>query len=177
VHFIHQAATLIEPYIAAYGLLAIFVIIYLESFGVPLPGESAVVAASVMALRGDFAIYHLLAVVWVAAVAGDCTGYAIGKAGGRPLLQRYGPLVHLTPARLERFEDMFRRRGAWIVLGARFVVLLRQLNGLIAGSVAMPWRSFLLANAAGGLLWSAAWTLGPYFFGSHLGLGRLVGLP
>ena len=90
-------------------------------------------------------------------------GYAIGRVGGRPLLQRYGWLVKLTPARLARLESLFRRKGSIIVVGARFVVLLRQLNGLVAGSVAMPWRRFVAANVLGAALWTAAWVLGPYF--------------
>jgi len=95
-------------------------------------------------------------------VLGDSTGYAIGHFGGRPLLLRYGGYVKLTPERLGELERLFRRKGMWIVMGARFVAILRQLNGLIAGSVAMPWPHFLVANAIGAVAWVLVWGLGPY---------------
>jgi membrane protein DedA with SNARE-associated domain len=165
VEFLHNGASFIEPYIQQYGLYAIFVIICLESLGAPLPGESALVASSLLAIRGDLAVIDLFFAVWSAAVLGDSAGYAIGHFGGRPLLQRYGWLVKLTPERLEKLGELFRRRGPFIVFGARFVVVLRQLNGLVAGSVGMPWHSFFLANVLGAGLWAAVWSFGPYFFG------------
>jgi membrane protein DedA with SNARE-associated domain len=165
VEFLHTGITSLEPYIQQYGLYAIFVIIYLESFGAPLPGESALVASSLLAVRGDLSVTDLFFTVWIAAVLGDGTGYAIGHFGGRPLLKQYGWLVKLTPERLEKLEDLFRRRGPIIVVGARFVVVLRQLNGLVAGSVGMPWHSFFLANLLGAALWAAVWSFGPYYFG------------
>ena len=165
MEFLLNGISYIEPYIHQYGLYAIFVIIYLESFGAPLPGESALVASSLLAIRGDLSITHLFFTVWVAAVLGDGTGYAIGHFGGRPLLRRYGRLVKLTPERLDQLEELFRRRGPIIVFGARFVVVLRQLNGLVAGSVGMAWHSFFLANLLGAALWAAVWSFGPYFFG------------
>ena len=166
MEFLHDGAALIEPYIRHYGLIALFVTICLESFGAPLPGESALVAAAFLATRGNFSIGEVFLTAWLAAVAGDSTGYAIGRLGGRPLLQRYGAYVKLTPERLARLEALFRRRGPIIVVVARFVVLLRQLNGLVAGSMAMPWPRFLLANLFGAALWAGAWSFGPYFLGS-----------
>jgi membrane protein DedA with SNARE-associated domain len=161
---VHETSQLIEHYIAAYGILALFCIIYLESLGAPLPGESVLVAASVMAQNGDLPIWHVALVVWAGAVLGDSTGYLIGHVGGRRLLQRFGWAVKLTPDRLAKIEDLFRQRGAVIVFGARFVVLLRQLNGLVAGSMAMPWHRFFVANALGAAAWTAVWTVGPYYF-------------
>jgi membrane protein DedA with SNARE-associated domain len=163
MHFFHEALALIEPYIAAYGAIALFVIIWLESFGAPVPGESAVVAASVLAARGDLPIAHVVLAVFLGATLGDSTGYVIGRFGGRRLLSRYGPSLGLTPERLEKVEALFRAKGAYIIVVARFMVVLRQLNGLIAGSLAMPWPRFVAANAVGAALWTLAWTLGPYF--------------
>lgn len=174
VPFLPVSPAQIEAYLAAYGLFAIFGLIYLESLGLPLPGESALIAATVLAIHGELDVVHLLAVVWAAAVLGDGTGYLIGRIGGRPLLQRHGWLVRLTPERLARLEELFRRRGALIVLGARFVVLLRQLNGVVAGSMGMPWPHFVAANALGAALWAAAWTLGPYYLGEFFGLGAFL---
>jgi|tagenome__1003787_1003787.scaffolds.fasta_scaffold19905351_1 membrane protein DedA with SNARE-associated domain len=174
---LHAAMTFLQPYLEHYGVMAVFAIIYLESLGAPLPGETVLVAASVLATSGDMPILHLLLAVIAGAVLGDSTGYCIGRVGGRRLLQRYGPLVKLTPERLARFEALFQRHGALIVCGARFVVLLRQINGLVAGSMRMAWPRFLLANAAGAVLWASAWVLGPYLAGgfveSHHLLQRL----
>lgn len=163
MHMLHEAMALIEPYIVAYGAYAIFVIIYLEALGAPLPGESLLVAVSALAARGDINLTHALIAAFCGAVLGDSTGYAIGHFGGRPLLLRYGHYVKLTPERLTKVEDLFRRRGMLIVVGARFLAFLRQLNGLIAGSMAMPWPRFLVANAIGAALWVLVWGLGAYW--------------
>lgn len=163
--FFHDAALLIESGIRQYGLIALAATIYLESFGAPLPGESALVGASLLAARGDFFIGNVFLVVWIASVLGDSTGYAIGHFGGRPLLLRFGPRIGLTPERLARVEELFHRHGPAIVVIARFVVLLRQFNGLVAGSAAMPWPRFVLANLLGAAIWAAVWSFGPYYLG------------
>jgi membrane protein DedA with SNARE-associated domain len=167
--FLHDAWSAIGTYLHQYGLLTLFIIIYFESLGVPLPGESALVSASLLASRQDLAIADVCLVVWVAAVLGDFTGYLIGRFGGRPILERYGWLVKLTPERLHKLEEVFRVRGALIVVTARFFVILRQLNGLVAGSMDMPWFRFVIANMIGAALWVGAWGLGPYFFGDFVG--------
>ena len=159
-----EALAWIEPAIVSYGAFALFLIIYFESFGVPLPGESALIAAALLATRGDIAIEHVFLAAWIGGVLGDSTGYLIGRFGGRLLLQRFGSLVKLTPERLANVEAMARKRGFVMVLTARFVVLLRQLNGLVAGSVGMPWSHFVVANALGASLWAGFWTFGPYLF-------------
>jgi membrane protein DedA with SNARE-associated domain len=159
---VHHGLAALEAGIVAYGVIAVFVIVYFESLGAPLPGESALIAISALAAKGDVSIAQALLAVWAGAVLGDSTGYLIGRLGGRPLLQKHGPRVGLTSDRLATMERLFREKGAWIVLSARFVVLLRQLNGVIAGSVSMPWPRFLVANAIGAALWTAVWGLGPY---------------
>ncbi len=158
----------LDPYIAAYGAWALFVIVYLESFGAPLPGESALIASSLLALRGTLHIEAVLLAVFVGAVLGDCTGYAIGHFGGRRLLTRYGYLVKLTPERLETFEKQFDAKGIYLVATARFVVLLRQLNGIIAGSMRMNFWHFLAANTIGAAGWTLVWGLGPYLVSGAL---------
>jgi membrane protein DedA with SNARE-associated domain len=162
--FLHDALAWIEPAIVAYGVWVLFIILYFESFGVPLPGESALIASSLLAVRGDLEIAHVFLAAWTAGVLGDSTGYLIGRFGGRYLLERFGHWVKLTPERLAKLEDQFRRKGFYIVLTARLVVLLRQLNGIIAGSVKMPWRRFAVANALGAALWAGVWSFGPYLF-------------
>ncbi len=99
--------------------------------------------------------------VFVGAVLGDCTGYAIGRFGGRALILRYGHYVKLTPERLDKFEKMFESKGIYVVATARFVVLLRQLNGIVAGSMKMNPMHFLAANVIGAAGWTLVWGLGP----------------
>jgi len=169
---LQEALTLVDPYVAAYGVAAIFLIVYLEALGLPLPGESALIAAGVLSARGDLGVMPALLAVFLGAVLGDGTGYWIGRIGGRPLLQRFGPYLKLTPERLDRLERLFRERGAVIVATARVVGVLRQLNGVVAGSVAMPWPRFLAANALGAALWTAAWGGGSFLFADALTAGR-----
>lgn len=155
LHFIEQA-------IASYGVFALFIIVYFESFGAPLPGESAVIGSSLLALHGTMNIDAVIIAVFVAAVLGDTTGYFIGKYGGRKLLLRFGHFVKLTPERLDYFEKQFETKGIYVVATARFVVILRQLNGIIAGSMNMKFWHFLAANMVGALGWTLVWGLGPY---------------
>ncbi|ABS13274.1 DedA family protein [Brucella anthropi] len=158
----------LEPYIAAYGALALFVIVYFESFGAPLPGESALIASSLLALHGTLNIEAVLIAVFIGAVLGDCTGYLIGRFGGRRLILRYGHLVKLTPERLEQFEKLFDSKGIYVVATARFVVLLRQLNGIVAGSMKMNPLHFLAANIVAAAGWTLVWGLGPYMLSGIL---------
>jgi membrane protein DedA with SNARE-associated domain len=165
----HASLLTIEPIVAHYGYAAIFAMVALEALGMPVPGESGLIGSALLAARGDLSIGGVLACVWSGAVLGDSIGYLIGRLAGRALIVRFGSRVGLTEERLARVEELFRRRGAAIVITARFVVVLRQLNGIVAGTVKMPWPKFLLANAAGGLLWTLAWGLGAYFAAESLG--------
>jgi membrane protein DedA with SNARE-associated domain len=103
--------------------------------------------------------------VLFAAILGDFTGYLIGRFGGRAVLQKFGPYIGLTSQVLSTIEARFQKGGLWIVTFARFVPVLRQLNGLVAGSLGLPWHLFLMAQSVGALLWTSLYCLGPYFFG------------
>jgi membrane protein DedA with SNARE-associated domain len=164
MQFFQDLLPLVDKYVAAYGAFAIFVVVYFESFGAPLPGETAVIATAFLASRGDLSIAALFLAVLSGAVLGDTTGYLIGHFGGCRVLARFGPYVKLTPERLKAFEAQFARKGFYLVIIARFVPFLRQVNGLIAGSMKMPWHRFLIAQVIGALLWSSLYTFGPYFF-------------
>jgi membrane protein DedA with SNARE-associated domain len=154
----------IQPYIVTYGVIVVFAIVYFEMLGAPLPGETGVITASLLAVHGELSIVNVFAAVLMGTTLGGITGFAIGSFGGRKLLVRYGPSVKLTPERLAAFESRFVTQGAWIVVIARFVPFLRQLNSMIAGAMGMPWKTFLIANVAGALLWTSVWTVGPYIF-------------
>jgi membrane protein DedA with SNARE-associated domain len=168
VQLIHDGLQEMRPYVAAYGVWALFVVLYLESLGAPLPGESALVASAFLASTGELLLIHVVLAGFMGAVAGDTTGYMIGRAGGRPLLIKFGPKIGLNAERFERVERLFQRKGVWVVLTARFVVLLRQLNGLVAGSMRMHFPRFLMANAAGGALWVSVWVFIGYTFGHEV---------
>ena len=158
----------IEPYLASYGAFALFVIVYFESFGAPLPGESGLIASSILAVHGTLNIEAVLLAVFIGSGLGDCTGYAIGFYGGRKLILRFGHLFKITPERLHQIEDLFDKRGIYVVATARFVVLLRQLNGIVAGSVKMNPLKFLAANIVGAAGWTLVWGLGPYLLSGIL---------
>lgn len=162
--FVQSVLGDIEHVIVLYGAFAVFLVIYGESFGLPLPGESGLIAASFLAVRDDLDIQHVFVAAFLGAVAGDSTGFLIGHFGGRQLLLSYGGKIGLTPERLDRVEAQARQKGFLMVLTARFIVVLRQLNGLVAGSVGMKWLHFAAANILGAALWAGLWTLGPYYF-------------
>jgi membrane protein DedA with SNARE-associated domain len=162
--FLHGVA----PILDRWGYLAVAGVIGVESFGIPAPGQTIMVAAAIYAGAGRMNVVAVGAIAFVAAVLGDNIGYWIGVRGGRSLVHRFGKYIFVTPERLERAERFFARRGSRIVVVARFIDGLRQLNGVIAGITAMPWRKFLLYNALGAALWVGWWTTLAYLLGTHL---------
>ena len=161
---IHSALALIDHLAASYGVAVLFLLIAVEAVGVPVPGESGLVAAGLLASRGDLAISHVFLAAFLGAVVGDSLGYLIGRRFGPSVLDRIGPHIGLTPERRAVFERRFQSHGIYVVATARFVVILRQLNGLLAGSSGMAYRRFLPADIVGSAAWVAVWGLGPYFF-------------
>ena len=147
-----------EALLAQYGIAALFVTITLETLGAPLPGESALIAASAAAARGELSIHAVVLAAFLGSVLGDNLGYLIGRRLGREALLRYGGRFGVTEAAMARAEAVTARWGPLMVVVARFVVVLRQLNGLVAGSTAMPWPRFLAANVVGAGLWVGVWT-------------------
>lgn len=166
--FFHSYLEAAAPYAQDYGYPAVFIALFLESFGLPLPGETLLIAGAFMASRGKLDLTTLLLVAWVAAVLGDNVGYAIGHFGGRRLVLRFGGKVGLTDAHLQRVESFFRRFGGEVVILARFVTVARQLNGIVAGTAGMSWWRFLPYNALGAALWVGFWGMGIYAFGNAL---------
>src|SRR3984893_3836204 len=157
-----------QRYVSDYGYTAVLLGVFLESFGLPTPGESLMIAGALLASRGQLNIYWVLLLCWIAAVAGDNIGYVIGKKGGRPLVLRYGPRVRIKHEHIERVEGFFERHGGAVVLFARFVVVLRQLNGIVAGTLGMNWWRVLIYNAAGAALWVGFWAGLAYNLGRRL---------
>jgi membrane protein DedA with SNARE-associated domain len=154
--------------LAHYGLWAILALVLVEDFGIPVPGETVLIAGAVYAGAGRLNVVAVGVVAFVAAVVGDNIGYAIGRYGGRRLAERWGRYIFLTPARLDKAQDFFDRRGSWIIVIARYVEGLRQANGIIAGITEMHWLRFLAFNALGAALWVGTWVSAGYFAGQHI---------
>jgi len=151
-----------------FGYWAVLLFVMIEDFGVPVPGETILIAAAVYAGAGRLNVIMVGVIGFVAAVIGDNIGFAIGHYGGRALVLRWGRYVRLTQERLDQAEAFFNRHGAWIIALARFVEGLRQANGIVAGTTGMRWRRFLVFNALGAALWVGTWVSLGYLAGSHI---------
>jgi membrane protein DedA with SNARE-associated domain len=158
----------IAPYLDKYGYLAVFLAIFMEDFGLPLPGETMLIAGSIYSTIGNMKIGFVVVIAWVAAVLGDNLGYLIGYHAGRRLVLKYGRYFLLSPKRVVKLEAFFDRHGGKVVAAGRFISGMRQFNGVIAGISGMKWRRFLFYNMIGAALWVGAWATIAYYFGSEL---------
>jgi len=155
--------------ISVYGYWSVAVIVALESMGLPLPGETVlVVAALYAATHHDTSIAGVIASAAAGAIVGDNLGYWLGREFGYRLLLRYGAYIRLSHERIKLGQYLFLRHGGKVVFFGRFIPILRILAGILAGMNRMPWRRFLLANAAGALLWSVVLGTSAYAFGRAL---------
>jgi len=151
-----------------FGVWAIAFLIMVEDFGIPVPGETILIAGAVYAGAGRLNVVAVGVVAFIAAIIGDNIGFAIGHFGGRALALRWGKYVFLTEERLDKAEQFFDRRGAIVITFARFVEGLRQANGIIAGITGMHWLRFLAFNALGAALWVGTWVSLGYLAGDHI---------
>jgi len=158
----------LEHFVRDYGVFAVFLVLALEALGAPLPGETLLIFASILVGYGEISLPVLLVFAWIGSVLGDNIGYAIGRTVGRRTVSRYGAKIGLTDARFKAVERVFLRYGSMTVVFARFFNVLRQLNGIVAGTLGMNWWPFLLCNAVGGALWVAVWVLGPLYVSEHI---------
>jgi membrane protein DedA with SNARE-associated domain len=149
----------------SYGLLLLFALIAAESAGVPLPGETALIAAAILAERGNYSIVEVIVVAAAAAIVGDNVGYWIGRTGGRKLLERWGPVKRYSERVLPPGERFFKKHGGKTVFIGRFVAVLRVTAAWLAGITHMSWWRFFLWNAAGGIVWATGVSLLAYYFG------------
>jgi membrane protein DedA with SNARE-associated domain len=156
-----------EHFVRDHGTFAVAAIVALEALGAPLPGETALIFAGVLAAHGDMSLPALLILAWAGAVLGDNVGYVVGRKVGRATITHYGERIGLNAVRFNKVEQVFARYGAVTVAFARFVNVLRQLNGIVAGTLGMEWFRFLLFNAIGGALWVGVWVLGSFYLSEH----------
>jgi membrane protein DedA with SNARE-associated domain len=150
-----------------YGLILLFAAVAIESAGVPIPGEAALVTAAILATpeQHRYSIVSVIAVAAAAAIVGDNVGYWIGRTGGRGLLERWGPVRRYSAKALPPAERFFAKHGGKTVFVGRFIAFLRITSAWLAGISHMPWGRFLLWNAAGGIVWATAVGLVAYQFG------------
>ncbi|MFG2044746.1 DedA family protein [Dactylosporangium sp. NPDC048998] len=147
--------------------LLVGAVIGVESMGVPLPGEIALVTASLLSVTTAVNPWVVAGAASVGAIAGDSIGYLIGRRGGRALLERFGRRFpkHFGPPHLAKAERAFQRWGVWAVFFGRFIALLRILAGPLAGALRVPYGKFLIANALGGITWSFGTVFAIYSLG------------
>ncbi len=156
--------------IAKYGYLIVFFGVMVESAGVPIPGETILIASGILVQQGRLDLGDVILFGILGAVVGDQIGYWLGRKGGRPFVLRWGRYVKITPERLARAEGFFARHGGKAVFLARFVAGLRVFGALVAGLSHMHWRTFIFYNALGGAVWATAAILVGYLLGGSLNL-------
>ena len=156
--------------IERYGYLIVFLGVMLEGVGLPLPGETVLIAAGALAHRGSLTLWETMVMGGLGAVMGGQLGYCVGRFGGRPFVLRWGRYVFITPERLGRAESFFERHGGKAVFSARFIAGLRVFGALVAGMSSMSWRKFTLYSVLGGVVWTTAAVALGYFLWASSGL-------
>jgi len=159
----------VDSWLSSYGYLVVFLLVMIESIGVPVPGETALIGAALYAgSTHKLEIWWVIAVAAAGAIIGDNIGYAIGRYGGAKVLLRHGHRIRLHEGRLKIGIWVFRRHGGKVVFWGRFVSVLRTYAAFLAGTNQMPWPRFLFFNAAGGIVWATLFGVGYYLFGGVL---------
>ena len=151
--------------VESYGLVILFFLIALESAGVPLPGETALIGAGLLASQGKLEPVDVVVVAAAAAIIGDNGGYWAGRLGGRRLLERWSRIERWSGRVLPTAERFFARHGGKTVFIGRFIAILRVTAAWLAGISHMPWWRFFFWNATGGILWATLVGLIAYYFG------------
>ena len=150
---------------ARYGYAAVFGGVFLENTGLPVPGETTLLAAAALAHSGMLRLPLVILTAIAGATLGDNLGFFIGRHGGRRLAERYGARLGFTPTRLRQFDAFFARHGGRTVFIARFVTGLRVVGAVLAGGSGMRWPSFLFYNACGAIVWCTVVALAGYTLG------------
>ena len=155
--------------VVRHGYWVVAAAIGVESMGIPVPGETMLVAAAIYAgATHKLDIGTVIAAAIAGAIIGDGLGFLIGRRFGHSLLLRYGSRIGMTPARIKLGQYLFLRFGGTVVFFGRFIALLRALAALLAGINCMPWPRFLLFNAAGAVVWAGSYGMLAYLFGEKV---------
>lgn len=160
---------MLQQLIATHGYWTVALVVGLESMGIPLPGETVLVLAAIYAASDpSLNIWIVITAAAVGSILGDNAGYWIGYRYAYAAVLRYGRHLGLSEPRIKLGQYLFRKHGAKVVFFGRFVALLRILAAFLAGVNRMPWRHFLVANAAGAVLWASVFGIGAFYFGKLL---------
>jgi membrane protein DedA with SNARE-associated domain len=163
------AAHVFDHLLQDYGYGLVFAVICLEAMGLPLPGESMIIGASVYAVTtGRLHVVLVVASAAAGAIVGDNLGYMLGRWAGFPLLQRYGRYVGLNERRLTLGRYLFHKHGGRVVFTGRFIAILRTFVALMAGASQMDWKVFLFWNAVGGVTWTILYGTGAALLGEAM---------
>ena len=166
----HHTLDLLRGALVHYGYWAVAALLLLENAGLPLPGETILLLASFLAYsERELALPWVIVVGTVATTLGGELGFALGRHGGRPLIERYREVLSIRAENVERGERLFDRYGPATVFLARFIFGMRVLASLLAGALHMPWRKFVLFNFLGAAVWVTAICGAGYLFGGHWG--------
>jgi membrane protein DedA with SNARE-associated domain len=159
-------ASALDDLLSNFGYLAVFATIAIESLGIPAPGETMLVTAGIYAgATHNLEIAGVIAAAAAGAIIGDNIGYAIGRRGGYRLLRRHGHKVRIRESHIKVARYMFDTHGSKVVFFGRFVAILRTYAAFLAGVGQMEWRRFLVANAAGGIVWALIFGLAAFYGG------------
>jgi membrane protein DedA with SNARE-associated domain len=168
---------------ARYGYAAVFFGVFLENVGVPVPGETMLLAGSALASFGQLSLSSVVLVAILGATFGDNLGFLIGRHGGRLIAERHGWRVGFTKARLAEFDRFFAKHGPRTVFVARFITGLRVVGAILAGASGMAWPTFVFYNASGAVVWCSVIALCGYFLGrswnaleTWIGRSSMIGL-
>jgi membrane protein DedA with SNARE-associated domain len=159
----------IDSWLSSYGYLVVFGLVGIESIGVPVPGETALIGAALYAgSTGKLEIWAVIAVAIAGAIIGDNIGYSLGRYGGAKVLLRHGHKIRLHEGRLKIGIWLFRRHGGKVVFWGRVVSILRTWAAFLAGANHMEWPRFLAFNAAGAIVWATLYGVVYYAFGDAI---------
>ena len=153
-----------EPILLKYGVFIIMAAVAVEGFGIPAPGQTLLITAAILSVRGNTSIYTVMLAAWFAAVGGSAIGYAIGRVGGRKLLQ----WLPVSAKRLERVEALCLHYGGLFIVVSRFFDGLRQFGSILVGSLNMPALQFVVMTALGAALWVGVWGMGIYYLDQRI---------
>lgn len=167
-HILDQSQ--IAAILVSWSYWALLVVVALESAGLPLPGETLLIGAAVYArLTGDMSIGGVVMAAAAGAIAGDNLGYWLGRRYGVALVERYGARIGIGPEKFRLSQYLFHKWGGLVVFFGRFITILRILAALLAGANRTPLRQFMIFNAAGGIVWAAAFGYGAYYLAAGFG--------
>jgi membrane protein DedA with SNARE-associated domain len=158
----------LDGWLHTLGYPAVALFVGVEGIGIPLPGETMLIAAAIYAAQGNLSIVGVIAAAAAGAVVGNCIGFAIGWFGGYQLLRRFGKYVRLNEPQVKVGRYIFTRYGTKVVFFGRFVSILRTYLAFLAGANRMPVPRFLAAIVAGGIVWAALYGIAAYALGNQI---------